>query len=459
MNTIRLGRIVNTSRYEINSLRKAVDKFNTLPTNWRRGEDMWAGYDLPTDNYDARLARVRTIDHFNVVMTDLTIREENEVFYLYGNTTSKFVSLVAERAVYGFGIRAITTPGPPMRGPTGIIEIVTVDLVGATDEHTPTNNPVFKGIYPMSSNEKESEQNLVTFPIVLTNQYSKESLDRAVEAWNNKPMAERWGEDRLGGYNMPVSELAHPDPKHALLENVCITKEKDGYFVTAADVGRIPVQLLARPYGHEFAIRGTAAMSPEGKQLIDIISIDLVRTKELFTVTEVVSKVLEWSTDRKILTNGKVASQASKYYEEAGEMAAGICKSKRPLVVDSIGDALVVLTNVMGIAKRDLRIHLHRVLDEVGSEPRTILSDDPHELLAMHMESMSQVLSVFRTHSGRLAERLAKDNLNIALLCLWDLARLYETTVDECMSDAWHEIKDRRGFLSADGVFVKEGDA
>jgi len=457
MDTPRLGRIVNTGRYYIHDLRKAVAVFNAKPDHARLGENMLFGYPKSNDAA-AYYRRIFSIDAVNVVLTNISIVEEDGFFYLHGNKHPKFDGAVNGISVYGFGIRAKV---PIDSIPNSITEIIAVDLVGVTDEYTPINLPPFKGIYPMSSTEKETELNLVTYPIALTNQYTEESLIRAVEAWNSKPAAERWGEDRLGGYTGPVSELSHPDPKYSLLENICITKEKEGYFITASDVNanRIPVQMLAKGYGHEFAIRGTATMSSDGKQLVDIISIDLVRTKELFSVTEVVSKVLEWSTERKILTNGKVASQASKYFEEAGELAAGICKSKRPLVIDSIGDALVVLSNVMGIAKRDLRIHLHHVLDEVGSDPRTILSDDPHELLAIHMESMSRVLSLFRTHAGRLAERLAKDDLNIALLCLWDLARIYETTVDECMSDAWHEIKDRRGFLSADGVFVKEGDA
>lgn len=455
METPRLGRIVNTDHYDTDALRKAVAEFNKQPAHTRLGENLLFGTPKPKST-DAVFRNFFSVDSGNVALTDVYIVEEDGLFYAHGNTSPGFECAIARVSAYGFGIRVTHPTG---RDPESNVQIFAVDLVNADVERRRATPSINKGISLMPSTEKETVNNLVTFPIACTLQYSEESLARAVEAWNNKPASERWGEDRLAGYGAPVSELTHPDPVRSLLENVCITKEKTGYVFTADDVGFAPAALLAKPYGREFAIRGIATVSDGKKQLEEIISIDLVRTKELFSAVEVAAKVLEWSTERKILTNGKVASQVSKYFEEAGELAAGICKGKRDLVIDSIGDALVVLTNVMGIAKRDLRIHLHRVLDEVGNDPRTILSDDPHELLAIHMESMSRVLSLFRTHAGRLAERLAKDDIEIALLCLWDLARLYDTTVDECMSDAWNEIKDRRGFLSADGVFVKEGDA
>jgi NTP pyrophosphatase (non-canonical NTP hydrolase) len=33
-----------------------------------------------------------------------------------------------------------------------------------------------------------------------------------------------------------------------------------------------------------------------------------------------------------------------------------------------------------------------------------------------------------------------------------------DTSMEECLGKAWMEIKDRRGFLRPDGVFVKEED-
>lgn len=305
------------------------------------------------------------------------------------------------------------------------------------------------------------ENGYFTFPVVLTNQYTKESLEKAVAEFNVRPIEQRWGEDRLTGYSEhPVSELLEPVPSKQLLADVSVELTKDGAVVKFQDVGRIPAAVLARPYGCEFAIRGEAVVHNKGvKELINLVSIDLVKTKTLYPTLDVVGKVLGWSTERKILTCGKINGQISKYYEEVGELASGICRNKLPLIVDSIGDSIVVLTNVMGIAKRDLRSHIRRVEDEAAKNQGTTLSDDPHELLQMHMKAMVNILGNFAVHSGRMAERLSKDDIEIALLCLYDLADCYDITVEECMSDAWHEIKDRKGYMNADGVFIKESDA
>ena len=305
------------------------------------------------------------------------------------------------------------------------------------------------------------ENGYFTFPVALTNQYTKESLEKAVAAFNARPIEQRWGEDRLTGYSEhPVSALLEPVPSKQLLADVTVELTKDGAVVKFQDVGRIPAAVLARPYGCEFAIRGEAVIHNKGvKELISLTSIDLVKTKTLYPTLDVVGKVLGWSTERKILTCGKINGQISKYYEEVGELASGICRNKLPLIIDSIGDSIVVLTNVMGIAKRDLRSHIRRVEDEVAKHQGTTLSDDPHELLQMHMKAMVNILGNFAVHGGRMAERLSKDDLEIALLCLYDLADCYDITVEECMSDAWHEIKDRKGYMNADGVFIKESDA
>ena len=53
---------------------------------------------------------------------------------------------------------------------------------------------------------------------------------------------------------------------------------------------------------------------------------------------------LQWSHDRGILTNGKVATQALKLVSEVGELADNVAKGN--CTKDDIGDCLVVLTNL-----------------------------------------------------------------------------------------------------------------
>jgi len=56
--------------------------------------------------------------------------------------------------------------------------------------------------------------------------------------------------------------------------------------------------------------------------------------------------VQQWALDRKITVNGNSTTQVAKLFEECGELAAGILKHKPEMILDSIGDALVVLSGI-----------------------------------------------------------------------------------------------------------------
>jgi uncharacterized protein YabN with tetrapyrrole methylase and pyrophosphatase domain len=66
---------------------------------------------------------------------------------------------------------------------------------------------------------------------------------------------------------------------------------------------------------------------------------------------------------------------------------------------------------------------------------------------------------------GELASGLAKGNRELTLDSIGDMivvlimiADLVNTDIEHCLRLAWDEIKDRKGYLNADGIFVKEGD-
>lgn len=53
-----------------------------------------------------------------------------------------------------------------------------------------------------------------------------------------------------------------------------------------------------------------------------------------------------WATVRGLYANGSVEKQFIKLCEEMGELAQGIMKQDSKLIDDSIGDIVVVLTNL-----------------------------------------------------------------------------------------------------------------
>jgi len=62
---------------------------------------------------------------------------------------------------------------------------------------------------------------------------------------------------------------------------------------------------------------------------------------------------------------------------------------------------------------------------------------------------------------GELADNLAKgkdikDDIGDCLVVLTIIAHMKDTNLQECYDIAYNDIKDRIGYLNANGVFVKE---
>nr|DAK42059.1 MAG TPA: NTP-PPase-like protein [Caudoviricetes sp.] len=72
---------------------------------------------------------------------------------------------------------------------------------------------------------------------------------------------------------------------------------------------------------------------------VDVPDEKPIEQTEAEDITELIKK---WAIDRNVVS-GDVKSQMVKLLEEAGELAEGINKNKKDLIVDSIGDVYVVL--------------------------------------------------------------------------------------------------------------------
>lgn len=62
------------------------------------------------------------------------------------------------------------------------------------------------------------------------------------------------------------------------------------------------------------------------------------------------SLIRQWANDRGLYDKGDVKTQYVKLQEEAGELARAIIKQDKPEIADSIGDMVVVLTNLAHLA-------------------------------------------------------------------------------------------------------------
>lgn len=62
---------------------------------------------------------------------------------------------------------------------------------------------------------------------------------------------------------------------------------------------------------------------------------------------------------------------------------------------------------------------------------------------------------------GELADHVAQgrhiiDDIGDCIVVLNNLAILSGTTLESCLKHAYNDIKDRKGYLNAEGVFIKE---
>lgn len=60
------------------------------------------------------------------------------------------------------------------------------------------------------------------------------------------------------------------------------------------------------------------------------------------SLKSIIEMVQKWSIDRKLNTTDPI-TQTVKLMEELGELASGLLKDKEEVVIDSLGDILVVL--------------------------------------------------------------------------------------------------------------------
>lgn len=180
----------------------------------------------------------------------------------------------------------------------------------------------------------------------------------------------------------------------------------------------------------------------------------------VYSIANCAEHVKGWSKERGILDNGKLETQITKFFEEFGEIATGISKNKPDLIMDGIGDALVVLVNILELGKDKLSGEmttaeiiehgLQLQVDDVADVEEHF--DDngyPHHLYLHATEIFATAF--IRSDAGF-------DQLNWALYRLAKLALYYRLDIRHCFSLAWHEIKDRKGYLNTDGIFVKEAD-
>lgn len=181
---------------------------------------------------------------------------------------------------------------------------------------------------------------------------------------------------------------------------------------------------------------------------------------------ETQEKVIQWSTVRRILSESKPHEQFNKLVEEVGELANGIAKNKLDVIKDSVGDALVVLTNLLAMTGSKFN------LDKLNEENYDIefgfisKSKSPHIQMLQVQSNLGYMATVLGDYVSdlfnseepvELADYIYPEEYAGFVENLRAISSIYGFTVEEAFESAYNEIKDRKGMMK-DGSFVKYED-
>lgn len=79
---------------------------------------------------------------------------------------------------------------------------------------------------------------------------------------------------------------------------------------------------------------------------------------------------------------------------------------------------------------------------------------------SMSSQTLKLVSEVGELCDGVAKKRPAevKDGIGDCFVVLVMIAELAKMPIEDCIQAAWDEIKDRKGYLNEQGIFIKEGD-
>ena len=175
--------------------------------------------------------------------------------------------------------------------------------------------------------------------------------------------------------------------------------------------------------------------------------------ERLLELTELIT---QWGNDRFIVQNSTPFAQSRKTHEEVIELVEAVASpdyiydeygtmlvndNRLKDVKDAIGDIYVTLVMVCACNESPIRMDLTFV--SITSYPKGVLDWICKQVPDLIRDAVHESTSV------RVTSR--------SIICgLVDLCEQYGLDFVDCVEHAYSVIKDRKGYLRSDGVFIKE---
>lgn len=166
---------------------------------------------------------------------------------------------------------------------------------------------------------------------------------------------------------------------------------------------------------------------------------------------ELIKKTFQWGIDRNLYKYSSVPVQLVKLAEEFLEYLIADKEANTKKIEDAIGDMQVVLLNLVGV-------------DLTTKAGKDLTSDELIDALRKPDLLEAMEYAKFNKDFIKFFEFLIKNSIRNKISSIgmfWNFINfLDEIKVDhvECLITAYSEIKDRKGYLTPEGNFVKEED-
>lgn len=140
-------------------------------------------------------------------------------------------------------------------------------------------------------------------------------------------------------------------------------------------------------------------------------------------------KVIQWAKDRSIIPNSTTCAQCLKAVSEIGELADALIKHDVEAIKDAAGDIMVCF-------------YIASYLQRTNTDQ-------------LFINQLLQPLLYVNACTGSRTWVLYDDDVEPLDVLEW-IIEDYDLTLNECFDSAYNVIKDRKGTLLENGVFVKE---
>ena len=158
---------------------------------------------------------------------------------------------------------------------------------------------------------------------------------------------------------------------------------------------------------------------------------------------ELIAAIEQWAEDRNIIKGSKPIDQAMKLFSEFGELADNVGKGRD--CRDDIGDVFVVATIICAQ-------NGNSISEPMFSSNKRLLVDEgiKNNVARLGDNLISLSLSLSEKRIPCYLYSNIKGYLEV-------IAESINTTLVDCVSIAYNDIKDRKGVMF-NGVFIKDSD-